>query len=550
MAKLKIFSSPYGIWETFVWFVKHILIDIIYPLVFLIFLFVIIDEIHPYVLITIVIICGIFILIFLGRWIQRCLNRINNIGDLNEDGWREEVLNGIETVEYKIGFVGDIMKMGDYSLRFEKRVKKFFRDVNLIVGNLEGIITGKKWQGISAQKHDISILDQLTDKETGLGHSPKNWLLCTSNNHSSDFGDSEFQKSNKIIRSKNFNVFGDVPENQPENQSFLYPNRQISDLKKQEEEINLVSGTMWNNQRDHDSVGQFEDIDKHYKEGKFNILYPHWHFENESYVRRRIKFKSISLIVTGYYLIFDQIKRKIYKEIEKINKNLFKNIQTNIFYRTIRRSFCKLDKVLNRKYYQKFDENKIKNWELIYGHHSHVPQPITKFELIMNNSLINNRLLAFSGGNLTSSKKRKKHISGLIVKCEIGRVHINGPLVLGKAEWSYIINEKEKIKEKKKGNTDKKIKINTVVIDGKRNRTNSFTNWRNKFWTNMFYIICAFILEVILFCSIFGRDPNFGIEIPLEFLKIFRDNQVITNVVVVIFFMGLICYYIYRSHRM
>lgn len=513
---------------------------------FLFFLFVIIDEIHPYIVITITLISGIFILIFVGRGIQRWLNPIKNIGDLNEEGWREELLNSMETVEYKIGFVGDIMKMGDYSLRFEKRVKKFFKDVNLIVGNLEGIITKKKWQGISAQKHDISILGQLTDLKTGLGHPPKNWLLCTSNNHSSDFGDCEFQISNGIIRIKDFNVFGDMPRNQ----GFLYPNRQNSDPKKRKEEINLVSGTMWNNQRDHASVGQFENIDEHYQDGKFNILYPHWHFENESYVRRRIKFKSISLILTGYYLLFDQIKRKIYKEIEKIIQT---NIQTNTIYRTIRRSFCKLDRLLNRKYYRKFNKNKFQNWELIYGHHSHVPQPITKYELFIHNSLKNNikknRLLAFSGGNLTSSKKRKKHISGLIVKCEIGRENINGPLILGKVEWSYIINEKEKIQEKKEGNNDKKIKVNTVVIDGKRNRTNSFTNWRNKFWTNMFYTICAFILEFILLCSIFGRDPNFGIEIPLEFLKFFRDHQVITNVSIVGFFIGLICYYIYRSNR-
>ena len=68
-----------------------------------------------------------------------------------------------------------------------------FKDADLIVGNLEGIITEKKWLGISAQKHDISILDQLT----GLGHRPEKWLLCTSNNHSSDFGDSELSVSNQ-----------------------------------------------------------------------------------------------------------------------------------------------------------------------------------------------------------------------------------------------------------------------------------------------------------------------------------------------------------------
>ncbi|MFX1426722.1 MAG: hypothetical protein ACFFBE_09745 [Promethearchaeota archaeon] len=531
MGKLRIFSSPYGVWETIIWVVKHIVIDIIYPLVFLCFLFVIIDEIPFNTLLAITIICGIFILIFTVRAIQRRLNRINNIGKLNEDGWREKKFEKIQTSLYKIGFVGDIMKMGDYWLRFDKRVIKFFKDVDLIVGNLEGIITTSKWLGLSAQKHDISILSQLKY----LGHPPKNWLLCTSNNHSSDFGSCEFENSNKKIKRKNFRLFGGISENQ----YYLYPNNEINDHKEKKEEINFVSGTMWNNQRDHDSVGQFEDINNHYKDDKFNILFPHWHFENECYVRRRNQYKSITLLLTGYYLLFDQLKKRIYRII---NENILNTIQNNVVYRKIRRYFCKLDWVLNRNYYQKFKENNFQNWDIIYGHHSHVPQSITNY---------GSRLLAFSGGNLTSSKTRKKHISGLIVKCEIGRVLNKKPLTLGNVEWSYSINEKEKIKLKKNALLKgiKEIKVNTVIIDDKRNRTNSFTNWRNKLWTNIFYIICAFVLEFILLCSIFGLDPNFGIEIPLEFLQFFRDHQIITNVIVVAVFISLIFLYIYRSHR-
>ena len=326
IGKLKIFSSPYGIWETIIWLVKHIVIDIIYPLVFLFVLFVIIDEISFSILVTIAIICGIFILIFAGRAIQRRSNRINNIGKLNEDGWREKKLEKLQPSLYKIGFVGDIMKMGDYWLRFDKRVIKFFKDVDLIVGNLEGIITTSNWLGLSAQKHEISILSQLRY----LGHPPKNWLLCTSNNHSSDFGNNEFENSTKKIKGYNFRVFGDISENQ----NYLYPKSEISDSKKKKEEINFVSGTMWNNQRDHASVSQFENIDNHNKDDKFNILYPHWHFENECYVRRRNQYKSITLLLTGSYLLFDQIKRGIYKTI---NKNILIIIQN--FYRKYRRYF-------------------------------------------------------------------------------------------------------------------------------------------------------------------------------------------------------------------
>ena len=90
------------------------------------------------------------------------------------------------TKVFTIGFVGDIMKMGKYELKFEKRIKDFFDDVKLIVGNLEGIITDK-WPGITAQKHNAEILNQLPR----LVGPPHKWLLCTSNNHSADFGHAE-----------------------------------------------------------------------------------------------------------------------------------------------------------------------------------------------------------------------------------------------------------------------------------------------------------------------------------------------------------------------
>jgi len=404
------------------------------------------------------------------------------------------------------------MKIGKYQLRFEKRVIKFFKDVNLMVGNLEGIITKKRWQGFSAQKHKISILRQLRR----LGPRPKNWLLCASNNHSSDFGDREFQKSNKIIRCKGYKVFGDAPHNQ----SFLFKN-----------EINLVSGTMWNNQKEHKNVAQFENIDNHYKKKKFNILYPHWHYENESYVRKRIQVKSMGLILMGYYLILEKINRKLYQKIRK--HKIYKNISPFLKYRKIWRYLNFLDQLVNLKYYRnfnrKFNLNKINHWDLIYGHHSHIPQPIINF---------GSKLLAFSGGNITSSKTRKKHISGLIMKCQIGQLKGSEQLGIGKVEWSYTINEKGKIKEKRKGNTSstRKIKVDSVIIDCKRNRNNCFSNLRNKIWINVIYIIFFGLFEFILFCSIFNIFDIFS-------------NYSIFIFSTAIMFVILICYYLFKSHR-
>lgn len=511
MGKLKIFSSPYGFVETVNWLIKHFIIDIFYPVVILFFLFVIFTIIPLEVLLALGIFLAISVVAYAIRGIQRICNQMSNIGELNEDGWREHTFNVLQNPRYSIGFVGDIMKMGKYELRFEKRVIKFFKNVNLMVGNLEGIITNKKWMGFTAQKHKISILKYLTS----LGHDPHNWLLCTSNNHSSDFGNLEFQNSNKKIRDKNYYVFGDLPDNQ----KFLFEN-----------DINLVSGTMWNNQKDNSSVAKFENINSQYEKNKFNILYPHWHYENESYVRKRIMLKSVSLILLGCYLILEKIKRKTYQKLKKLN--IYIENSEFLIYRKIRRFFNIIDKLVNQRLYRKFndefDSNEFYHWDLIFGHHSHVPQPITTY---------GSRLLAYSGGNFTSSKTRKKHISGIIMKCQIGQLEDKKQLGIGKVEWSYTINEKEKIKKKNgKKFLKRKIKVDSVVIDCKRNRRNCFTNLRNKIWINIIYIIIFGVFEFILFCSIFN------------IFDIFRNYPFFIFSTAIIFVI-LICYYLFKSNK-
>jgi hypothetical protein len=137
-------------------------------------------------------------------------------------------------------------------------------------------------------------------------------------------------------------------------------------------------------------------------------------------------------------------------------------------------------------------------WDLIFGHHPHVPQPIKNY---------GRGILAFSGGNFTSSKRRRKHISGLIMKCEIGRANNIGPLVLGKISWCYTINEKRKKKilipsqyRKSKRKKYKKIKEVEVFVDCIRTRKKYFENRSIKYRTN--FIIFTVALGIWL--SIFG----------------------------------------------
>ncbi|MBY8991686.1 MAG: hypothetical protein KGD58_13135 [Candidatus Lokiarchaeota archaeon] len=144
-------GCPYSTKELINWIMKHIIVDFYYPfMIFIYFLFVasVVTTSRGtvswqwYAIFSITFL--VFGILFIYRMIQRIIHKIENIGDLNEDGWREFEFKDPklkpEEVKYRIGFVGDIMKMGDYNLLFEKRIKKFFSDTDFILGNLEGII--------------------------------------------------------------------------------------------------------------------------------------------------------------------------------------------------------------------------------------------------------------------------------------------------------------------------------------------------------------------------------------------------------------------------
>ncbi len=266
----------------------------------------------------------------------------------------ESKLNEILTVNYKIGFVGDIMKMFQYYLVFDQSVIDFFGDVELLVGNLEGILTLQPGF-IAAQRHNKEIVQQLKTVK------PANkWLLCLSNNHSGDFGLADFVLHLDRLRFEGFNVFGrkDMPR-------YIYDNR-----------LNFVSGTMWKNQNGVKYVTRFKEIENHYADESniFNILYPHWYYEYELYPRLKIK---------------------------------------------------------------KTAETLLERWDLIFGHHPHVVQPITQIKVGEIN-----KLLAYSAGNFSAGLEIDAHKYGLIMKCEIGPLKSDSSkLAVGKVEWKFTYND-------------------------------------------------------------------------------------------------------------
>ena len=287
-------------------------------------------------------------------------------------------LNELEGVDFKVGFVGDIMMMRKYLLTFNPEVKDFFSDVQIIVGNLEGIVTDLKCK-FTKQAHPkthqnpiLNILEKL------LGNNSR-WLLCLSNNHSIDFGNQEFRNSLVHIQAQNkIDVFG---------------RNDTSNVFVQGKEINISTATEWSNQKSWDCISKFDesDLDSYYNPRMFNILYPHWNYENEKYVRRRLQ-KRAKKLLTG---------------------------------------------------------DPVKKIDLIFGHHSHVRQDIIKVPdkiTSPSGSIVKFwKVLAFSGGNFTSGVnflRKKKHIHGKIMKCDIGPLKdYPKQLAVGNVEWKNTFNE-------------------------------------------------------------------------------------------------------------
>lgn len=134
-------------------------------------------------------------------------------------------------------------------------------------------------------------------------------------------------------------------------------------------QINIVSCTHWTNQSRTPYIIYLDEASDYFNSNaKFNLLYPHWGYELQFYP----KPKWIALA-----------------------KDL------------------------------------LQTWDMIVGHHSHCPQPITTYEM---DSI--NRLVAYSLGDFTIAIKYKKYQHGMVVKVELGPGE-SGQWQVGEVEWKF-----------------------------------------------------------------------------------------------------------------
>ncbi|MHA1266019.1 MAG: CapA family protein [Candidatus Helarchaeota archaeon] len=255
------------------------------------------------------------------------------------------VLNPI-TPQLKLGFLGDIMQMKRKKLQIGSSVKDFLRGVDYLIGNFEGTISGGK-KVFMAQAHTAQILETLSTL-----FPPERFVLGCANNHSGDFGWTEFNKSYELLKEQGFLTIGRKDEP-----------RII--LEKQ---VNVVSCTIWSNQKCR-YVPYFEEAEKAFDEQiNFNVLFPHWGYEQQLY-------PNPSQIALAQQLLT--------------------------------------------------------KWDLIVGHHSHCPQPITAYEIEARQKAV-----SYSLGDFCTHLNLKKYRFGIILKLTIGP-STDGKWRVGELEWKF-----------------------------------------------------------------------------------------------------------------
>ncbi len=168
------------------------------------------------------------------------------------------------SIKIKLGFIGDIMRMGKRSITYDRNLIDFL-NVDYLIGNFEGTISkGKKV--FFAQDHSEKIIDDLKKL-----FPPNKFILTCANNHSGDFGWTEFNKSYELLKENGFITIG--RRDQP---SFLL-----------NEQVNITNVSNWSNQPCN-YISYLKDIDQfNVYDNKFNILCPHWGYEMQLYPNPR-----------------------------------------------------------------------------------------------------------------------------------------------------------------------------------------------------------------------------------------------------------------------
>jgi hypothetical protein len=450
--------TPYNIQETIYWFIKMLALPIVATLLFfLVFqagLGSFDNPIIQNISYVLVFIGNIFMTSYIrelarARWYRIRENQgliderdANTLIDNAEPPFTVH-LNQLARVDYNIGFVGDIMMMRNHDLIFHQDIIDFFNGVNIIVGNLEGIVR-IPGHTTCTQAHVPDILTQLQRLLT----PNTEWLLCLSNNHSIDFGNREFHDSLNLVH--------------PTPNSYVFGRNDVPNILSQHHAINIATATQWSNQGNWHCISQYEDGNVSdgfaalHLGNHFNIHFPHWSYENERYVRHSIQAHARTLL-------------------------------------------CGEDQIIP-------PGASANRWDLIFGHHPHVRQPIMTVDDISRNGTQFRKLVVFSGGNFTSGVvfiRARKHLYGTIMRCQIGPLAADpAQLAIGDVRWQRTYNERLRTNNDNNNSNENNNNhyewTKQVIIDTRRYRRSNITSLCIALFMILSIILVRF-LDIFLF---------------------------------------------------
>ena len=239
-----------------------------------------------------------------------------------------QTLNQVDT-KYSLVFTGDFLNICKGAIQFDEAFTTVVAASDYLVVNLEGMICNAPKVGLFAQRNVLSTFEQL------VGLKPKDKVIISvANNHAADFGREAFHQCVAGLVGQGYQVIGTQAK----------PGIVLND------DLSLTATTEWSNQRS-DYLPAIKDVVP--PMAKFNILYPHWGNELESFPRPT------------------QVDRA--KEL-------------------------------------------IRTWDMIVGHHPHVPQPVTAYPVGQHQ-----RLVAYSLGDFATNYSDPKLLYVLVVRAEIGQ---------------------------------------------------------------------------------------------------------------------------------
>lgn len=186
---------------------------------------------------------------------------LNNPTDM-EFCHREIIINDVNPV-LTLGMGGDIMMTFGRKWRIDESLQAFFVPCDVVLLNMEGVITRKPKRGPD-QKHDIRIIESLAELS-----DPNRIWLSLANNHAADFGSEALQQSQVFFQDAGMHCFGMVDS------PFVDPHPHFR----------VVTGTQWSNKATADIAWLDEAPEQLRREDAFNLLFPHWAYETECYPR-------------------------------------------------------------------------------------------------------------------------------------------------------------------------------------------------------------------------------------------------------------------------